>query len=102
MAKRKTPSKNGPAVWAEKPAGKPAKQCPKCQKWHHPRMGKCPGCGHEYPKAGKAKKAAPARRLPITGDFATQLRAAAGFVRAMGGTAQAKAAIDAIEQVRGL
>ena len=104
MAKKQAAPKNGsPSVWASKPEGKPAKQCPSCSKWHHPRSGKCPGCGHEYPKAkAKASKKAARKAAPSNGDFAARLRTATDFVEAMGGLAEAKATLEAIERIRGM
>jgi hypothetical protein len=112
MAKKKTASK-----FADKStkAGLLVRECPECHKFHHPRAGSCPNCGHEYPPAKKSakrkvKKKVPGAKKTAKGGNPTaasraddRLHLAVSLVSACrGDVAEARRMLDTIEQIRKL
>ena len=102
--------------WVHRPPSPPTKECPGCGKWIHSRSKQCPACEtvitDTAPADGKTasdrsvrgRKVA-RRRVPRPAAAprnAGSLEAAIQFVQAAGGLAQAKAALDTIERIRGL
>ena len=86
----------------------PTRKCEQCGVPYHPRKSTCPQCGVANPTAGPRKKAAKkkvARKktAKTPGVVAVDpLDAAVAFAKSVGGFNNAKAAMEQIEQIRGL
>lgn len=102
-AKKKVVKKKAKA-YANKPEGKPVRQCPNCEKWYHPRLGACPACGAANPKAkGTAKKKKVGRpRKQVNSDDVIGIipqKLAAQLIKAAGGVDEAKQAVQGVGEI---